>query len=73
MKNIFIILFGLILLTGCKSNNKNAINLNRPEISEIFLIDTLLIHDNTHEIIRLEGNYGIMHSPECWCLKNSKK
>ena len=57
----------ILMLCGCEDKTHYA----QPKSGCIYLIDTLAIHGEPHEIIRECTNYrgGIMHSPECWCGK----
>lgn len=47
---------------------KEAREKAQPAHGGLYMIDTLAIHGEPHEIVRECTNYhgGIMHSPECW-------
>lgn len=57
----------VMIFCGCEGGSNYA----EPKRGGFYLIDTLAIHGEPHEIIRECTNYrgGIMHSPECWCGK----
>lgn len=61
----------IMVMTGC--SNSRRPNKAPSTNGERFTIDTVTIHGNQHEILR-DGSTthygGMMHSPECWCLKN---
>ena len=60
-------IIAVVIFCGCEIQPNYA----EPKSGGIYLIDTLAIHGESHEIIRECTNYrgGIMHSPECWCKK----
>lgn len=69
----------ILILCGCESKPKrNAID-NNNRITNI-AIDTINIHGQKHEILFYkerkilwnQSYAGIMHSPECWCLKKGE-
>lgn len=67
IKHTLLVIAAILILCGCESNPKYV----QPKSGGIYLIDTLAIRGESHEIIRECTNYrgGIMHSPECWCGK----
>ena len=62
-------LAAILMLCGCERRPNTA----QPKNGGFYMIDTLAIHGEPHEIIRERTSHqgGIMHSPECWCGKGS--
>lgn len=71
MKTKYLLILLALVIVGvlCSCDNtKHAQPFNH---TGIYYIDTLVIHDEPHEIISQSTSKGsgIMHSPECWCGK----
>ena len=60
-------LAAILMLCGCEKPKNTA----KPSHGGFYMIDTLVIHGKSHEIIRERTSHmgGVMHSPECWCGK----
>lgn len=73
MKKLISVIIVMTLLTSCENNCQKAESNNN--IGRDIEIDTLYIHGNKHEVLFWFSNSkgGMMHSPECWCLKENKK
>lgn len=63
-------------MTGCSSNNGSGVKGGDKELS----VEYVTVHGHTHEILVWRKNMflypgysGIMHSPECPCLKGGEK
>lgn len=65
-----IILFSLLKVNNIDNKISESERYNIENEDNIVLIDTIQVHNKTHEIIRYYQGC-IMHSPECWC--NDKK
>lgn len=66
MKKLLLIIV-VLLFVGCESD-VTYIRSKHHEL--LYWIDTITINKVDHEIIR--SSYGLMHSPECQCLKNNE-
>ena len=64
-------LAAILMLCRCERHTEKA----KPFNGGIYMIDTLVIHGEPHEIISEQSSNqgGIMHSPECWCGKGGGK
>lgn len=62
----------VVVVTGCGDDSRRPEKVQSTN-GDRFYVDTVLIRGNKHEILRdgTAHHYGgMMHSPECWCLKN---
>ncbi len=79
MKKLILISALALILCGCDGGGqrKERVLKSNGDTSTI-LIDTVFIHGQKHEILTRREAYGkggvggLMHSPECWCLKKGK-
>ena len=76
LKNIILSVSTILMLCGCdESKPKTYLKCNNGNL----WVDTITIHEKKHEVLfwsELRGNAsigGMMHSPECWCLKESEE
>ncbi len=71
MKNLLITILAMAVLTSCYNDKLQLVETANE--SKTIEIDTLEIHGAKHEVIFWYHAYkgGMMHSPECWCKKDS--
>ena len=68
MKYLLVILLTIVssMFVGC--SNSGQVSFKHTSSITLY-IDTLTIRGVEHEVIKYDRS--IMHSPECWCLKDN--